>query len=118
MNEDGGRYGRYLSRNEVLYSNTESDKEAVSLLIDDYMFLKNQSDKTPAKIKLDLIDWISTMSSSTTSQVWNNNDSTRMMEIFHTFGTHFRNTDLISTRWIREHVHTHGGGVSIEHQDS
>jgi hypothetical protein len=71
-------------------------------------------DQPTIKVKTRTLKKQPTASSSSTMQVWHNEDSTRLMELFHTFGDHFKNTDLTTPKWIREHVHTHGGGVSID----
>jgi hypothetical protein len=113
MLRNGAQGACHLSRNVSLFMNVESDKEAVTMLLEDYMYIKHQSKKSPKVIQGDLQAWITSIStSSQVTQVWNNRDSTRLMEIFHAFGEHFRHADVISTKWMRDNIHTNSGGVS------
>ena len=93
MVRDEGWFALYLSRNEALCSHMESDIEAVSLLIEKFVYIKRQ-DKSDAKIRgLDLYDNVVITHSASVE----NKDSTWLMEIFHAFGDQFKNTELMST---------------------
>jgi hypothetical protein len=50
---DGKNYAHHLSCNDQLYMNIELDQEAVMLLLQDYMQIKNQAKQGPA-IKQDM----------------------------------------------------------------
>lgn len=108
--KDGLDIARQLSRNQGMKQYVEDDTERTAFKWEMYEAERIKcGDDTKA-----VAAYVRKMAKedSVVGQVFNNKDSIRFMRALAQWGAYFKFSDIFTIRWIRENVHTTGGGVS------
>jgi hypothetical protein len=106
MLANGEELANHISRNEFEFRYVETEAEGLRMELKEYLNAEVDEEKRDRYLKKVSIG------SSLLGQIMNHRETRNYLIGLSTLGEHFQHREVFDSKWIKENLHSIGGGVS------